>query len=133
MLNKVVLMGRIVRDPELRRTSNGTAVTSLTLAVERDFGKDENGKKVTDFIDVVAWRNTAEYVAKYFTKGSLAVAIGSLQIRNWTDKDGNNRRNAEVLAESVYFAGSKPNDGNAAAAPTTDYEEIMDDDVQLPY
>ena len=106
MLNKIFIMGRLTRDPELRRTQSGTAVTSFSLAVERDF-KTQGGEKETDFIDVVAWRNTAEFVAKYFTKGRMAVVEGRLQIRSWQDKDGNNRRTAEVVADNVYFGDSK--------------------------
>ena len=96
MLNKIILMGRLTHDPELRRTQNGTAVTGFSLAVERDF-KDEDGKRATDFIDIVAWRAAAEFVAKYFTKGRMAVVDGRLQIHDWKDKDGNNRHSAEVV------------------------------------
>jgi single-strand DNA-binding protein len=106
MLNKIILMGRLTRDPELRRTQSGTAVTSFSLAVDRDF-KGQNGEKETDFIDVVAWRNTAEFVSKYFTKGRMAVVEGRLQLRDWTDKDGIKRRSAEVIADNVYFGDSK--------------------------
>ncbi len=106
MLNKIVIMGRLTRDPELRRTQNGTAVTSFSLAVDRDF-KSQSGEKETDFIDVVAWRTTAEFVTKYFTKGRMAVVEGRLQIRDWTDKDGGKRRSAEVVADNVYFGDSK--------------------------
>ena len=106
MLNKIFLMGRLTRDPELRRTQSGTPVASFALAVDRDF-KGQNGEKETDFIDVVAWRNTAEFVSKYFTKGRMAVVEGRLQIRDWTDKDGNKRKAAEVIADNVYFGDSK--------------------------
>lgn len=106
MLNKILLMGRLVKNPDLRRTQSGTAVASFTLAVDRDF-KAQSGEKETDFIDIVAWRNTAEFVSKYFTKGRMAVVEGRLQLRDWKDKDGNKRRNAEVLADNVYFADSK--------------------------
>ncbi len=106
MLNKIFIMGRLTRDPELRRTQSGTAVTSFTLAVDRDF-KSQSGEKETDFIDVVAWRSTAEFAAKYFTKGRMAIVEGRLQIRPWTDKDGNNRRSAEVVADNIYFGDSK--------------------------
>lgn len=106
MLNRIILMGRLTRDPELRRTGSGTAVTSFSLAVDRDF-KSQSGEKETDFIDVVAWRSTAEFVAKYFTKGRMAIVEGRLQIRPWTDKDGNNRRSAEVVADNIYFGDSK--------------------------
>ena len=106
MLNKIFIMGRLTRDPELRRTQSGTAVTSFSLAVDRDF-KSQSGEKETDFIDVVAWRATAEFAAKYFTKGRMAIVEGRLQIRPWTDKDGNNRRSAEVVADNIYFGDSK--------------------------
>ena len=108
MLNKIVLMGRLTRDPELRKTGSGTAVTSFTLAVDRDF-KTQDGEKETDFIDIVAWRGTAEFVFKYLSKGRMAVVEGRLQIRNWTDKDGGKRRSAEVIADNVYFGDSKTN------------------------
>ena len=111
MLNKVVLMGRLTKDPELRRTGSGTAVTSFSLACDRDF-KSQSGDKETDFIDVVAWKNTAEFVSKYFSKGRMAVVEGRLQIRDWTDKDGGKRRSAEVVAENVYFADSKRSESN---------------------
>ncbi len=106
-LNHIVIMGRLVRDPELRRTQNGTAVTTFTLAVDRDFKSKTTGEKETDFIDVVAWRATAEFVCNYFTKGRMAIAEGRLQLRDWKDKDGNNRRAAEVVADNVYFGDSK--------------------------
>lgn len=117
MLNHIVLMGRLTRDPELRRTGSGIAVASFSLAVDRDFGSSaNNGEKETDFIDIVAWRNTAEFVSKYFTKGRMAVVSGRLQIRNWTDKEGNKRRSAEVIADNVYFGDSKPKDGGDVPA-----------------
>jgi single-strand DNA-binding protein len=106
MLNKIILMGRLTKDPELRRTQGGTAVASFSLAVDRDF-KGQNGEKETDFIDIVAWRNTAEFVSKYFSKGRMAVVEGRLQLRDWTDKDGIKRRSAEVIADNVYFGDSK--------------------------
>ena len=106
MLNKIFIMGRLTRDPELRRTQNGTAVTSFTLAVDRDF-KNADGTKDTDFIDVVAWRNTAEFVSKYFQKGSMIAIEGSLQTRQYQDKNGNNRTATEVLASQVSFCGGK--------------------------
>ena len=111
MLNKVVIMGRFTKDPELRRTGSGTAVTSFSLACDRDF-KSQSGDKETDFIDVVAWKNTAEFVSKYFSKGRMAVVEGRLQIRDWTDKAGNKRTTAEVVAENVYFADSKRSESN---------------------
>lgn len=144
MLNNIVIMGRLTRDVELRRTGSGVAVASFTLAVDRDFsGKD--GEKVTDFIDCVAWRQTGEFVSKYFAKGRMACVQGSLQLREWTDKDGNKRRNAEVIASNVYFADSKnaaQNDGSSQPAPTyatpqatpaADFAMLEDDDAQLPF
>ena len=107
MLNHIVIMGRLTRDPELRRTGSGIAVASFTVAVDRDFGGRDGGERETDFIDCVAWRQTGEFVSKYFTKGSMAVVSGRLQIRGWTDKDGNKRRSAEVVADNVYFGESK--------------------------
>ena len=107
MLNHIVLMGRLTRDPELRYTQSQIPVASFSLAVDRDFGGRDGGERQTDFIDIVAWRSTAEFVSKYFTKGSMAVVSGRLQIRSWTDKDGNKRRTAEVVADNVYFGDSK--------------------------
>ena len=148
MLNHIVIMGRLTRDPELRRTGSGVAVTSFTVAVDRDFGKTENGERETDFIDCVAWRQTGEFVSKYFAKGRMAVVSGRLQIRNWTDKDGNKRRTAEVVADNVYFGDSK-RDGegggaysapaapafggySAPSAPASDFG-MLDDDATLPF
>ena len=157
MLNHIVLMGRLTRDPELRRTGSGIAVASFTLAVDRDFGSKESGEKETDFIDIVAWRSTAEFVAKYFTKGRMAVVSGRLQIRNWNDKDGNKRRSAEVVADNVYFGDSKRDADSgsnsyggssyagsaygapaaptyaAPPAPASDFAMLEDDDAQLPF
>ena len=107
MLNHIVIMGRLTRDPELRRTGSGIAVASFTVAVDRDYGGRDGGEKETDFIDCVAWRQTGEFVSKYFTKGRMIVVSGRLQIRSWTDKDGNKRRTAEVVADNVYFGESK--------------------------
>ena len=146
MLNKIFIMGRLTRDPELRRTQSGTAVTSFSLAVDRDF-KSQSGEKETDFIDVVAWRNTAEFVSKYFTKGRMAVVEGRLQIRDWKDKEGNNRRSAEVVADNVYFGDSNKDSGNRSGGgsyggsydnsyqqPSGDFSEIPDDDAgELPF
>lgn len=115
MLNHITIMGRFTRDPELRRTGSGTAVASFTLAVDRDFSGKDNKEKETDFIDCVAWRNTGEFVSKYFTKGRMAVVSGRLQIRSYTDKEGNKRRAAEVVAESVYFADSNKEETNGNA------------------
>lgn len=131
MLNKIFIMGRLTRDPELRRTQGGNAVTSFALAVDRN-SKSADGTKETDFIDVVAWRNTAEFAAKYFTKGRTAVVEGRLQMRDWTDKDGNKRRSAEVVADNIYFGDSKRVDASAGnSAPT--FEEIEDDGGDLPF
>lgn len=115
MLNHIDLMGRLTRDPELRRTGSGTAVANFALAVDRDF-KSQSGEKETDFIDCVAWRSTAEFVSKYFKKGSMAVVSGRLTIRVWDDKDGNKRRTAEVVVDSVYFGSSKRETDSGAAA-----------------
>ena len=139
MLNKVVIMGRMVSDPELRRTGTGVAVTSFTLAVDRDFSGKDGGEKETDFIDVVCWRSTAEFVEKYFRKGSMAVVSGRLQIRNYTDKEGNKRKAAEVVADNVYFGDSKKADsssgtgGYPTSAPAQDFEMLEDDDAQIPF
>lgn len=122
MLNHIVIMGRLTRDPELRRTGSGVAVASFTLAVDRDFaGKD--GEKETDFIDCVAWRQTGEFVSKHFAKGRMAVVAGRLQLRSYTDKDGNKRRAAEIVADNVYFGDSKKDaeNGNSSHTPTTQY------------
>lgn len=142
MLNKTIIQGRLTRDPELRRTSNGIAVTSVALAVERDH-KEPDGTKKADYIDVVAWRGTAEMLAKYFTKGRMALVEGRLQIRDWTDNDGNKRRATEVIADSVYFCDSKPNNGNGNrrdslaervedAFPVQEISPELDDD-NLPF
>ena len=129
MLNRCIIMGRLTRSPELRRTQSGKAVTSVTLAVDRDF-KGQNGEKETDFIDIVAWGNTAEFLCNYFSKGRMAVADGRLQIRDWTDKDGGKRRSAEIVAERVYFGDSKRD--QEAAAPQA-FEELDEDDGNLPF
>ena len=128
MLNVCTIMGRMVRDPELRRTPSGVAVASFTLAVDRDYNPKDGGEKETDFIDFTAWRGTAEFVSKYFSKGSMAVVTGRLQVRSWTDKDGNKRRAAEVLAENIYFGDSKRDQ-----APANAFSMIDDNDEQLPW
>ena len=151
MLNHITLMGRLTRDPELRHTGSGVPVASFTLAVDRDFGNKEDGSKEVDFIDIVAWRNTAEFVFKYFTKGRMAVVSGRLQIRNWNDKDGNKRRSAEVVADNVYFGDSKrdgdggghsggyPAGGYSAPAPAgygspaAAYPVMDEEDSGLPF
>ena len=116
MLNHITIMGRLTRDPELRRTGSGIAVASFTVAVDRDFGGRDGGEKETDFIDCVAWRQTGEFVSKYFTKGRMIVVSGRLQIRSWTDKDGNKRRTAEVVADNCYFGDSKRDDQGSASS-----------------
>ncbi len=143
MLNHIDIMGRLTRDPELRRTGSGIAVTSFTLAVDRDFGPKDGGEKETDFIDVVCWRSTAEFVEKYFRKGSMAVASGRLQIRSWTDKDGNKRRSAEVHADNVYFGEPRKSDSytssaqasvtQSSSAPVQDFAPVDDDDAWHPF
>ena len=148
MLNHITIMGRLTRDPELRRTGSGIAVASFTVAVDRDFSGRDGGEKETDFIDCVAWRQTGEFVSKYFTKGSMIVVSGRLQIRSWTDKEGGKRRTAEVVADNVYFGESKRDGGNGAysapaapafggysapAAPASDFAMLDDDDAQLPF
>ena len=159
MLNRIIIMGRLARDPELRRTQTGTPVASFRLAVDRDFKDKTTGERSTDWIDVVAWRQTAEFVSRYFTKGRMAVVEGRLQMRDWTDKDGNKRTSAEVVADNVYFGDSK-RDGetggysggysqggysggySAPAAPSgygappadgDQFAELSDDDGELPF
>ena len=150
MLNHITIMGRLTRDPEIRYTQSQTPVTSFTLAVDRDFGGRDGGEKQTDCIDCVAWRQTAEFVSKYFTKGSMAVVSGRLQIRDWTDRDGGKRRNAEVVVDNIYFGESKRRDGGdvrseSRPAYQSSYEsvspsmgasafsELGDDDGELPF
>ena len=134
MLNHIVIMGRLTRDPELRRTGSGVAVASFTLAVDRDFAPKDGGERETDFIDCVAWRGTAEFVEKYFSKGSLAVVSGRLQMRDWTDKDGNKRISAEVQVDSIYFGGAKRDEGGSYAGDAQEPEfEELDDDPSLPF
>ncbi len=137
-LNKICVMGRLTADPELRRTQSGTAVTSVTLAVDRDF-KDQDGNRATDFIPVVAWKGPAEALAKYFSKGRMAVVAGRLQLRDWIDKDGNKRRTAEIVADNVYFGDSKKPEGsdgaqaeNAAEGTYGGFAE-SEDDGDLPF
>lgn len=140
MLNSITMMGRLTRDPELRRTPNGKGVCSFTLAVDRDT-KTENGERGVDFIECVAWDGTAEFVAKHLTKGSSVGILGRLQIRDWADKDGNKRKSAEVIVRSVYFAGSKPQEGSYStyAASVGKYDkpaefaEIAEEDGDLPF
>ena len=150
MLNHIALMGRLVRDPELRHTQSGLPVTTFSIACERDF-KDADGEKPVDFLDIVAWRQTAEFVSKYFTKGRMAVVEGRLQIRDWTDNNGGKRRSAEVIADNIYFGDSKrdsaPGDygappaygapvGRGTPAPMesrSDFAEIGEEDGELPF
>lgn len=135
MLNNIVIMGRLTRDPELRRTSSGVAVASFTLACERDFAPQGEARG-TDFIDIVAWRYTAEFVEKYFSKGQMAVVSGRLQIRNWEDKEGNKRRSAEILADHVYFGEAKRDkttQGEPQYDPQGGFSEIEDIDTTLPW
>lgn len=144
MLNKIIIMGRLVRDPELRRTQTGTGVGSFTLAVDRDFKDRQTGERATDFIDCVAWGATGEFAQRYFTKGRMAVVQGRLQLRDWTDKEGRKRRSTEVVVEQMYFGDSKRDGdgGNAAKIaqaqtypqyPQQDLEELADDDGDLPF
>ena len=163
MLNHIVIMGRLTRDPELRYTQSQTPVASFSLAVDRDFGGRDGGEKQTDFIDCVAWRQTAEFVNKYFTKGSMAVVSGRLQIRDWTDKEGGKRRSAEVVADNVYFGDSKRDSADGGfnlsqgyaqsfnqipqpqpqqpayqapqnvSAASSDFSMLSDDDPELPF
>ena len=159
MLNHIVIMGRLTRDPELRRTQNGTAVASFSLAVDRDFSSRDGGERQTDFINVVAWRSTAEFVSKYFVKGSMAVVSGRLQMRDWTDREGGKRTTAEVVCDNIYFGESKRDrdaagrggaslyDAGApypdsfseskpaaqAPVPSSDFAELDEDDGDLPF
>ncbi len=159
MLNHITIMGRLVRDPELRRTGSGIAVASFRVAVDRDFQSKDGGERKADFIDCVAWRQTGEFISKYFTKGRMIVVDGRLEMRDWTDKDGNKRTTAEIVVANAYFGDSKrdgDNGGNAyggnayggssysapapsyggysaPAAPASDFAMLDDDDAQLPF
>ena len=135
MLNHITIMGRLTRDPELRRTASGVAVTGFTIACDRDIANKETGERDVDFIDCVAWRGTGEFVAKHFKKGSMAVVSGRLQPRSWTDKDGNKRRTVEVVADNVYFGESKKSNDAAGVRvqPGQDFATIEADDAQLPF
>ena len=156
MLNHITLMGRLVRDPELRRTGSGIAVASFRIAVDRDFAPKDGGERKADFIDCVAWRQTGEFISKYFTKGRMIVVDGRLEMRDWTDKDGNKRTSAEVVVDNAYFGDSKRDGDNSgssyggntyaapaapsyggysapAAAPASDFAMLSDDDAQLPF
>ena len=152
MLNHIIIMGRLARDPELRHTQTGAAVASFTLAVDQDFKDKNTGERATDWISVVAWRQTGEFVSRYFSKGRMAVVEGRLQVRDWTDKEGNRRTSAEVVADNIYFCDSKReddiqgihsgNNGLGPRAPSADYgvpsgsdefEDLSDDDVDFPF
>ena len=158
MLNHIVIMGRLVRDPELRRTGSGVAVTSFTLAVDRDYNPKDGAEKETDFINCVAWRQTGEFVSKWFAKGSMIVVSGRLQMRKWTDDNGNNRTTYEIVADNVYFGGSKKENSNDSVGtgtlssayqrygghpvpymtpvpitPASDFTLLDDDDAVLPF
>ena len=152
MLNHITIMGRLTRDPELRYTQSQTPVASFSLAVDRDYGSRDGGEKQTDFIDCVAWRQTAEFVSKYFTKGSMAVVSGRLQIRDWTDRDGSKRRSAEVVVDNIYFGESRRRDSSegssydsrssyssyeaprsASPAPSSPFSDLDDGDGELPF
>jgi single-strand DNA-binding protein len=150
MLNHITIMGRLTRDPELRRTGSGIPVASFTVAVDRDFSDKQSGEKETDFIDCVAWRQTGEFVSKHFSRGRMIVVSGRLQIRNWIDKDGGKRRTAEIVADNCYFGDSKPAGESAGgltgfvpnhlaqpdiypAPVASDYAMLEDDDAQLPF
>ena len=134
MLNHITIMGRMVRDPELKTTSSGVPVVSFSLAVERDFADKESGERDVDFIDVTAWRHTAEFVSRYFTKGRMAVVSGRLQTRNWTDKEGGKRKAVEIVADNVYFGDSKRNDSETTSpAAPSDFAPIEGEDEGLPF
>ena len=152
MLNHITIMGRLTRDPELRYTQSQTPVASFTLAVDRDFGSRDGGEKQTDFIDCVAWRSTAEFVSKYFQKGSMAVVSGRLQIRDWTDREGGKRRSAEVIVDNIYFGESRRRDSSEGSsydsrssyssyeaprspspAPSSPFSDLDDGDGELPF
>ena len=150
MLNKIFIMGRLTRDPELRRTQTGTPVASFSLAVDRDFKDRNTGERTTDFIDCVAWRQTGEFVSRYFSKGRMAVAEGRLQLRDWVDRDGNKRRSAEVVVEQMYFGDSRSEGGQKSGQPVQkeagyqaaysstgreadEFRELQDDDGELPF
>lgn len=123
MLNHITIMGRLTRDPEMRRTQSGTGVCSFTIACERDFTDKHSGEKETDFFDCVAWHKTADFVEQYFSKGRMAVVSGRLQTRSWNDKDGNKRKTTEIVVENIYFADSKKE--NNSFAPITDADDNL--------
>ena len=150
MLNHITLMGRLVNDPELRRTGTGIAVASFRIAVDRDFAPKDGGERKADFINCVAWCQTGEFISKYFSKGRMIVVDGRLEMRDWTDKEGNKRTTAEVIVDNAYFGDSKRDSDNGgtysasaapayggytapAAAPASDFAMLEDDDAQLPF
>ena len=150
MLNHITIMGRLTRDPELRRTGTGVGVASFRVAVDRDYAPKDGGERKTDFIDCVAWRQTGEFISKYFTKGRMIVVEGRLEMRDWTDKDGNKRTSAEINVDKAHFGGDSRRDGDggsyAQAAPAqsyggysaptpaaSDFAMLDDDDAQLPF
>ena len=155
MLNHITIMGRLVRDPELRRTGSGVAVASFCVAVDRDYSPKDGGERKTDFINCVAWRQTGEFISKYFAKGRMIVVDGRLEMRDWTDRDGNKRTSAEINVDNAYFGDSKRDGDNsgssfggntysapaapsygsysAPAAPASDFAMLEDDDAQLPF
>lgn len=133
-LNHIIVMGRLTKDPEIRYTQSQTPVASFTLACDRDY-QQGGSERQTDFIDCTAWRQTAEFVSKYFTRGSMAVVSGRLQIRDWTDREGNKRKSAEIVADNIYFGEAKRRDTDAPTADvsTTSFQELSDDDGELPF
>jgi len=145
MLNKIFIMGRLTKDPELKRTQTGTPVVAFSLAVDRDFKDKSTGERATDFISCVAWRQSAEFISRYFTKGRMAVVEGRLQTRDWTDKDGNKRRSTEVIVDSIYFGDSKQETENTSGGygdglgaystygATDQFRELSDEDGELPF
>ena len=148
MLNHITLMGRLVRDPEQRRTGTGIAVASFRIAVDRDYAPKDGGERKADFIDCVAWRQTGEFISKYFAKGRMIIVDGRLEMRDWTDKEGNKRTSAEVIVDNAYFGDSKRDGDNgssyagnsfgsntysAPSSPASDFAMLDDDDAQLPF
>lgn len=142
MLNHIAVMGRFTRDPELRKTASGTPCASFSLAVERDFTDQATGKRECDFIDCVAWKTTADFISKYFSKGSMAAIVGRLQVRPWQDNQGNKRRAVEVIVENIYFGASKKEDAAPSPSyaavprpvePGAEFAMLEDEDAQLPF
>lgn len=138
MLNHITIMGRLTRDPELRKTGTGVSVASFTIACDRDFADKQTNQKETDFVDIVAWKNTADFVSKYFTKGRMAVVSGRLQIRSWNDKDGNKRKTAEIIADNIYFGDSKSESTTSDFSISENvqmggFDVLTDNDEGLPF